>query len=322
MTNVRLVAVFVVLAVMIASWALTCAAGRADRVIAGVAPLDPRTFARFTLVTLGTGGAYENPNRAGPCIALALGDEIVLVDAGRAVAEALRGAKIPVAQPRSVYLTSLLPENTVGLDDLLLTGWLAGREAPLRLLGPPGTRALAEHLISAHRLAIRAQAQALGLPQAGASFEALEIEDGWSEARGELALRAGALPGGPLPALAYRFEAAGRSVVVAPTGWAHEALLGFARGAHVLVHEAAFVPTPDLAAEIGLDVDAERLRREGALHTSIEAVGELARRAGVETLVLVRLRPPPVYDLQITGLVDDRFGGRIVIADDGDEIRP
>ena len=73
MTNMRLVAFFVVLAVMIASWALTCAAWRADRVIAGVAPLDPRTFARLTLVTLGTGGAYENPNRAGPCIALALG---------------------------------------------------------------------------------------------------------------------------------------------------------------------------------------------------------------------------------------------------------
>ena len=112
------------------------------------------------------------------------------------------------------------------------------------------------------------------------------------------------------------------AIVVSPTGWAREALLGFTRGAQVLVHEAAFVPAPDLAEEIGLDMDAERLRREGALHTSIEAVGELASRAGVETLVLVRLRPPPVYDLQITGLVDDRFGGRIVIADDGDEIRP
>jgi ribonuclease BN (tRNA processing enzyme) len=227
-----------------------------------------------------------------------------------------------VAQPRSVYLTSLLPENTVGLDDLLLTGWLAGREAPVRLVGPAGTHALAEHLIAAHQPAIRAQAEALGLPETGAGFETLEIEDGWSEARGELSLRAGALPGGPLPALAYRFEAGGRSVVVAPTGWAHDALVGFARGAHVLVHEAAFVPTPDLAAEIGLDVNTERLRREAVLHTSIEAVGDLARRAGVETLVLVRLRPPPVYDLQITGLVDDRFGGRIAIAEDGDEITP
>jgi len=322
MTNARLAVLFAVLAVVTASWALTCSARRADRVIAGVAPLRPREFAQLTLVTLGTGGAYENPDRAGPCIGLALGDDIALVDTGRAVAEALRAAKIPPAQPRSVYLTSLLPENTVGLDDLLLSGWLAGREAPVRLLGPPGTRALAERLSAAYRPAIRAQAQALGLPEAGARFEAFELEDGWSEARGELALRAAALPGGPLPALAYRFEAGGRSVVVAPTGWAHDALVGFARGAHVLVHEAAFVPAPDLAAKLGLDVDAERLRGELALHTSIEAVGDLARRAGVETLVLVRLRPPPVYDLQITGHVDDRFGGRILIANDGDEITP
>ena len=40
------------------------------------------------------------------------------------------------------------------------------------------------------------------------------------------------------------------------------------------------------------------------------------------TLVLVRLRPPPVYDIQITSEVDDDFSGRILIADDGDEIRP
>jgi ribonuclease BN (tRNA processing enzyme) len=51
-------------------------------------------------------------------------------------------------------------------------------------------------------------------------------------------------------------------------------------------------------------------------------VGGLARRAGVETLVLVRLRPPPVYDIQLTSLIDDEFPGRIVIADDGDEITP
>ena len=42
-------------------------------------------------------------------------------------------------------LSSLLPENTVGLDDLLLTGWLDGREAPLRVVGPAGTAEFAVH---------------------------------------------------------------------------------------------------------------------------------------------------------------------------------
>ena len=58
------------------------------------------------------------------------------------------------------------------------------------------------------------------------------------------------------------------------------------------------------------------------MHTSFTQVGGIARRAGVETLVLVRLRPPPVFDLQVSMLVDDQFDGRIHVADDGDEWQP
>lgn len=322
MTQLRLIGFFLVLGVAIASWVLTCAAWQADRVMAGVKPLEPREFEAFTLVAVGTGGPYENPNRLGPCIALALGREIALIDAGRGVSEALRAAEIPVAQPATVYLTSLLPENTVGLDDLLLTGWLDGREQPLRLVGPPGTRAFAAGLAATFAPAIRARTEALGLPPAGARLEALEVDDGWAETRGGLGIRAGSLPGGPLPALAWRAEAGGRIAVVAPIGWAPDALVAFTRGAHTLVHEAAYIPDPELAAEIGLQVDPRRLEGEARLHTSIEAVGGLASRAGVETLVLVRLRPPPVYDVQITRPIGASYTGRVMIPDDGEELRP
>lgn len=322
MTQIRLIGFFIVASVAAAGWVLTCAAWRADRVMAGVVPLDPRSFPALTVVAVGTGGAYENPDRLGPAIGVALGEDVALVDAGRGVSGALRGARIPVLQPHTVYLTSLLAENRLGLDDLLLTGWLRGRQEPLRVVGPPGTRELVEQLAASHAAGVRARAEALGLPLAGARFEAVEAGDGWSEARGELVVRAGALPGGPLPALAWRFEAGGRAVVVAPVGWAPDALVEFTRGAQALVQEAAFVPDAELAGQIGLDVDPERLTREGGLHTALESVGALAARAGVETLVLVRLRPPPVYAFQITSLVDDSFGGRVVIPGDGDEITP
>lgn len=322
MSNLRLLGFFLVAGVAVGSWALTCAAWRADRVMAGVAPLETRSFRHLTLVTVGTGGAYENPNRGGPAIAVARGERIALVDAGRAVAEGLRGAKIAPAQPGTVYLSSLLPENVVGLDDLLLTSWLEGRETPLRLVGPAGTAELAERVIAGYAGSIDARAASLGLTEAGARFEVLEVADGWTEDAGDFTVRAGALPGGPLPALAWRFEADGRVAVVAPTGWASDALVEFARGATLLVHEAAYVPDPELAREIGLDVDPERLRREGALHTSMEGAGRLAERAGVGTLVLVRLRPPPIYDFQVTRVVGRDFSGRVLVADDGDEITP
>jgi ribonuclease BN (tRNA processing enzyme) len=320
--NFRLVGFTVALGVVIACWALTCAAWRFDEVAAGVVPLEPRDFPSLTLLTLGTGGAYENRARLGPATAVALGKRVVLIDAGRGVAESLRAAKLPVGQPDTLLLTHLLPENTVGIDDLLLTGWLEGRAAPLRVIGPPGTRALVDGLAAAHTGAVAALGSALALPPEGASATVLEVEDGWSETLGALPVRAAALPGGPLDARAYRFEAGGRSIVVSGTGWAPEALAGFARSASVLVHEAAFIPTPEVARELGIEAETERLQRESALHTALADVGGLAARAGVGTLVLVRLRPPPVYDLQITSLVDDSFDGRILIASDGDEITP
>ena len=122
MKNFRLVGVIVGLVVVIACWAATCAAWRFDRVAEGVRPLEARAFPELTLLTLGTGGAYENPSRRGPASAVALGSRVLLVDAGRGVAESLRAAKLPVPQPDTLLLTNLLPENTVGLDDLLRKG--------------------------------------------------------------------------------------------------------------------------------------------------------------------------------------------------------
>jgi len=320
--QLRIVALFAVFGVVVASWALTCAAWQTDRVVAGVAPLDPRSFDAFTLVTVGTGGAFANPRRLGPSTAVARGERVALVDAGMGVAEALRGAKIPARQPDSVYLTNLLPENTAGLDDLIAAAWLDGRSGPLRVVGPPGTRALAAALEAAHASGNEARAAALALPPDGARLAALEVGPGFTEERGGIAASAADLPGGPLPALAWRFEADGRSAVVSGTGWAPDALVAFARGADVLVHEAVYVPSPELAAQAGLKVAPEQLLREARLHTTIEAVGPLAQRAGVASLVLVRLRPPPVFAIQLTSQVDDAYQGRIVVADDGDEITP
>ena len=64
------------------------------------------------------------------------------------------------------------------------------------------------------------------------------------------------------------------------------------------------------------------MARERVLHTSIMDVGDLASHAGVATLVLVRLRPPPFFRLQLTSLVSDSYSGSVVIPDDGDELVP
>jgi ribonuclease Z len=255
-------------------------------------------------------------------VALGAGSDVVLVDAGRGVAEALRAAKIPPGQPGVVLLTSLLPENTVGLDDLLASAWLAGRRTPIRVIGPAGTADVAQHVVAEIAPGVVARARALGDDPAPPALDAREVGDGASEMLGGLALRAGALSGGPLPALAWRIEAQDRSAVVGGTGWDGDALARLAGGANLLLHDANHVPSPEEAQAMSLSVDPERLRREAALYTDFDEVGAIARRAGVAKLVLFRMRQPPVLDLQITTRVDDTYDGPISVAHDGDEFTP
>ena len=292
---------------------------RMNEVSEGSRALEPRSFEGLTLVFVGTGGSYPNHLRRGPALALAAGGDVVLVDAGRGVAEGLRAARIPLAQPRAVYLTSLLPENSLGLDDLLLSGWLEPRRAPLRVVGPPGTRALVEGLEAAHRQGARAQGEAFGLPAEGGRAQVVEMAGGASAEEGALRVQAAALEGGPVPALAYRFEAGGRSAVLGGLAWGGDALVELARGAGILVHEAWFAESVELAIAAGAD-DPERLRREAALRTPLPEAGARARRAGARTLALVRLRPPPLFAFQASRAAAAAYAGEILVPEDGDEV--
>ena len=229
---------------------LTCAAWRFDRVTAGFLPLEPRAFERLTVVALGTAAAGEDHapprhvDRGGRAART-----VVLVDAGRGVAEALRAAKIPPSQPDAVLLTSLLPENTVGLDDLLAAGLARGparAAARARSARHRGARAARGRRRSQRGASSRARARSATTPRRPRSRRS-RSRTARSETLGALALRAGALAGGPLPALAWRIEAGGRSAVVGGTGWDGAALEELARGANLLLHDANHVPTPEEA---------------------------------------------------------------------------
>ena len=320
--NLRLVLIFGLVGVVALAWAAAFVVWRAAELGALVGPLEERHYPSLTVVAVGTGSDYENPERLGPSTAVAWANHVVLVDAGRGVSEALRNAGIPVNQPQLVLLTHLLPVNTLGLDDLLYTGWLEDREQPLRVIGPPGTAALVEGLLAAHAQGSEALNRALPLPSLGVRIEVEEVEGGYSEEIEGVMLHAGALSGGPLPALAWRFERGKRSVVISGTGWAPEELAEFARDTDLLIHEAVYIPPPEDIEGAGVIADPERLIREAALHTSIEDVGDLARRARARQLVLIRMRPPPFYDFQVEAIVGKTYDGPIVIPEDGESLTP
>lgn len=315
----RLLLFVFVLAIAALAVTTTWLANRMSDTAKGTSVFEPRSFEGVGLIIVGSGGSYANHLRRGPTLLLGSGTHAVLVDAGRGVAEGLRTLEIPLAQPGAVYLTSLLPENHVGLDDLLTAGWIAGRREPLRVIGPRGTAALVEGLRKAWDAGVRGQADGFGLPLAGAEVRVTELAGGERFTDGPLAVRATTLSDGPVPALAYRFEQKRVSIVVGGVAWDGEALVELARGAQVLVHEAFFDEAVEMAIEAGA-LEPERLRREAAFRTPLVTAGERARQAGVGSLVLVRLRPPPLFGFQARSAAGEAFRGSILVPDDGDEL--
>jgi ribonuclease BN (tRNA processing enzyme) len=319
----KLIFLGLVIGILVLAWVGAGVLWHAAEMAEIVAPLDPYEVEELSVMTVGTGNEYENPNRHGPSTAITLGRTVVLVDVGRGIAEGLRAAKIPLNQPSLIVLTNVLPLNTLGLDDLLMTGWLVPREERMRIVGPVGTRKLVESLEEAYAVGREALGSSLGLIPAGGRIEVTEVSDGYQEELDGLTIEARALPGGPLPTLAWRFSDGKSRIVVSGSGWGQDVLASFAGGADVLVHEAAYLPTVAELEGTGAEVaHPERLELEAEFHTSILEVGKLATQAQIDRLVLVRLRPPPFFDLQVRSLVANDYEGEIVVANDGDTVFP
>jgi ribonuclease BN (tRNA processing enzyme) len=309
-------------AVVTAMWVFAFLSKRFEKVAAGVAALAPAEFERFTLVTLGSGGTFENHWRRGPALAIGEAEDLLLIDAGRGVTESLRAAAIPPRQVRLLLLTSLAAENLLGLDELWLTGWLRGREGSLVVHGPAGTRALVEGLTEALAGQADELAAAWELSPAGRAIEVHEVTEPTSLVWGALTATGRPLTGGPTPTLAWRVSADSFSVVVALGTADDAALVEAAQDADFWVTEAIYGASLDRAVEGGSE-GLEALLREAEAHPRLEALGGLARRAGVRSLVLTRLRPPPPFAFQYEDVVEDGgFRGPVYVPDDGDRLTP
>ncbi len=318
--DTRLGVLLGMLVLVVGIWALAFLSKHFERAAAAVAPIEEIAPTALSIVVVGSGGTFENPDRRGPALLAGRGADLALFDAGRGVADGLRKAVVPVHQPRAVFLSSLMPENTAGLDELWLQGWLGGAKVPLVVYGPEGTSELVAAIQAGYARGAAAQAHAFALAPEGGPIVAHEIADGAEIALGALRVRAFALAGGPLPAFAYRLIDGERAYAFAGTSWDERAILRAADKAELLATDGVYQGSLAQAAAIGADVAV--LLEEAKLHIALESVGALATRAGVRGVLLSRLRPPPAFHYQYEDIVEETFRGPVRIAEDGETITP
>jgi ribonuclease BN (tRNA processing enzyme) len=208
---------------------------------AAPAPSAPRT----QVVMLGTGTPNADPERSGPAVAVVRDGKAYLVDAGpgvvRRAALAARTAVPALAPPnmRIVFLTHLHSDHTAGLPDLWLTPWVLERAVPFVVYGPPGTKAMMEHLQAAYQADIRNRLDGLE-PANDSGWRVIvhEVAPGRIFSDGNVTVTAIAVPHGDWErSFAYRFDSDDRAIVISGDVRPSEALMDACNGCDVLVHE-------------------------------------------------------------------------------------
>lgn len=273
------------------------------------------------LVLLGTGTPVPYADRAGPALAIVVDGHAYLVDLGvdvvrQAVAAAQRrgiAALAPTAL-RTVFVTHLHSDHTLGYPDLMLTPWIVGRSEPLRVWGPPGLDAMTDALEEAYRADIRLRTR--GLEEAnetGHRVQTHEIaEPGLVYEDERVRVRAFAVQHGSWDhAFGYRFETDDRVIVVSGDTRPTDAVVDACDGCDVLVHEVY-----SSAGAETLPPDARRYHRR--FHTSAAQLGELAKRARPELLVLHHQLLWGAAPSTVTGPISARWEGRVEWGDDLD----
>ena len=240
---------------------------------------------------LGTGTPNPFPERSGPGVAIVVNDEAYLVDFGAGVVRRAAslspeyGGEIPglaVEKLNHAFLTHLHSDHSVGLPDLLLTSWVAGRDRPLRLFGPEGTASMAKNIIAAYEEDIRYRLYSdQPANNQGWRIDTSEVtQTGVIFKDNNVTVEAFRVPHGSWPdAWGYRFTTPDKVIVISGDTAPSERLLEYAKGADILIHEVYSLE--------GFQKKEPRWQKYHAgNHTSTHELGALAVKARPKLLVL------------------------------------
>jgi len=284
-----------------------------------------RSFAgqsgRTRLVLLGTGGG-PRPRTASSASAQVIVSNGVayVIDCGDGVARQMAFAGVPLASLRHVFITHQHSDHTADYGNLIWLAWTSGLSSRVDAWGPPPLERMTRLFLEMNRSDIDIRIANEGRVPLAPLVRVHEVrEDGPVMADDNLRVRATLVDHPPVvPAFAYRFDAADRSIVISGDTAPSQNLVKLAAGADVLVHSVMYPPAIDrLVARVP---KAAALKASILAHqTSAEDAGRVAQDAGVKTLVLSHFVPPDDPDVTESMWLDaarSHFRGDVIVGKD------
>ncbi len=267
------------------------------------------------VIVCGSGSPLPAPERSQACVLVFAGGHGYVFDTGMGSVENLATWRIPAERIDHVFLTHFHSDHIADLYELNLLGWVAGRSGPLRVHGPQGVETVVEGFQKAYSLdrGYRVAHHGDLLAPENGHIVAAPFDLGpktWVvHEDGEVKISAFRVEHDPVePAVGYRVDYRGRSVVISGDTVRSESLTEAARNVDLLLHEAL---APHVVATLKRETEASGQPRLTKImidipdyHTSPVEAAELANEANVRKLVLYHLAPAPP---SFTGLAETVF---------------
>ncbi len=272
---------------------------------------------------LGTGSPIYMAGRFSNSTLIRAGDEYLLIDCGRGAGIRIHEAGLHPGNINKLFLTHLHSDHVVGIPDFYITGWFttfARRQGPLRVWGPEGSAEMMKHLDRAFVFDMEVRA-----PEMQVQPNANDSRDiGPGVVFDEVGIRVTAFEVDHrpvVPALGYKIEFGGRTVVISGDTRLTDAVVEHGANADVLIHEV-------ICGNKDNSPNPETFERIIAHHTTPQEAGTVFARAKPRLAVyshLTMITGATIEDVE--SQTRETYDGPLLIGEDltritvGDEIK-
>ncbi|MDT0682017.1 MBL fold metallo-hydrolase [Roseicyclus sp. F158] len=295
------------------------------------------------VVLTGSASALPDPFRGGASAAVTIDGTVLQFDCGRMVLENLMRCGINPVEIDELYLTHLHFDHIASFGYFMIASWIASRQEDLPVTGPAGTVRMANDLVFkghyadvefGRGLVSTWRADVPGRPRDEPPFTARDVEPGLVTETDKYRITSVEVPHFQqfgMRSLAYRVDCDHGSVVVTGDCRPCPEVPELAKGADVLIQECA-KPDGDMftTGKFSRSSSLEDAQKEHTHpHSTPSWIGEVARKAGVKTVVATHVAPfgaPPasramskVYygEEEAPEDIFDRYASRIAETFDG-----